>query len=759
MGSTSRKRIKVIVSGIVQGVGFRPFVHKTATSLSLVGHVNNSGSGVEIEVEGTQEDVSRFMQQLRSNHPSLAKISSVKQQSIELKGESSFSIIASQATTPLTNVSPDVSMCQNCKQELFDPTSRFYLYPFVNCTDCGPRYTIMKKLPYDRVNSSMAQFAMCITCNDIYHDIHSRRYHAQPLSCKDCGPTLTLYDNSGKVIRCSDPIKSCAEMIEKGKIVAIKGLGGFHLVCDATNENAVQELRERKKRVKKPLAVMFATLQKIKQMSGANKKELELIGSQQRPIVIVPKKKSTKLAPSIAPNIDKIGVFLPYTPLHEILLSYLKNPIVATSANMSETPISTQTEDVFSTLRSVVDRVLTHDREIINGCDDSVMQIVYGHKSFLRLARGFAPQTFFMQEHVAQQKILAVGAQQKSTIALGFGNNIILSPHIGDLSSIDSMEYFQKTIDTFFRFYNFTPDVIICDKHLGYESTRWAQEYVKSNSGVSIVTLQHHYAHALSVMAEYELEQDVLAFCFDGTGLGDDGTLWGGEVLKANRSSYERLYSFESTKLLGGENAIKEPRKIALSILFDLFSLDEVLALDHLLVKSFTTQEIKLLHQMHSKCINAPDSSSVGRLFDAIYAFCGYLSPVSYEGESGMVLETLSKDSDTKQGFDYVIERGVIRYKSSMFRELLHLQSSAEISKRFFNMLCDIIMDIVKKHDNMPVVFCGGVFQNATLITQLLKRLKMLKIKYYIQEQSAINDGSIALGQVYYALKRGKSEK
>jgi len=747
----SKKRLQIHVFGIVQGVGFRPFVYQLATKYSLKGFVLNDGSGVVVEVEGSDAEISQFINDLEQKTPPLARIDSMKKQHIVVVNDEKFSIIHSNTTTVQTMVSPDISLCDDCRKEMNDSKNRRYKYPFINCTNCGPRYTIIDTLPYDRQNTSMKNFEMCEACKKEYNDPMNRRYHAQPISCYDCGPNLKImnlmeddFENDTELV------KTLARYINDGKTVALKGLGGFHLICDATNDVAVLALRIHKHRQKKPFAVMFPNMTCIKRVSKLSEKEEELILSKERPIVVVQKNKSALLSKFIAPDISRLGVFLPYTPLHELLLKELKKPLVATSANLSEEPIIRGDDELFKKLHLVVQTSLTHNREIVNACDDSVVMEVCNKPVMLRLSRGYAPKSFFLKEK-SMKKILALGANQKSTISLAFDNNIIVSPHIGDLNSLEAFEYFTRTIDTFKKYYNFEPDMIVCDKHPKYETTKWAHKYVKEHTNIKLVQVQHHYAHALSVMAEYNLNEKVLAFCFDGTGYGDDGNLWGSEVLLATPTHYKRIAHLKEFFLLGGEKAIKEPKRVALSLLFKYFTLKEILDMDCELVSSFTKEEIETFYLMIKRGINSPKSTSMGRLFDAVYALTGNMQKLSYEGESGLILEAYAEKATTDDLYTYDIDADVIGYKV-MLEEIMQEDDVHLIAAKFINTIAHIILHISLEYKTVPVVLSGGVFQNKVLLQKVIENFNNHDIKYYIQHQTPINDGGISFGQVYHAL-------
>ena len=740
-----QQRVRLQVSGIVQGVGFRPFVYKLAHKLSLSGFIYNSGHGVEIELQGSATTIQKFVEQLNEHPPTLSRIDNISSEDLETKDEQTFTIKSSPTGETSTSIPPDIALCENCLSEFHDPNNRRYNYPFISCSECGPRYTILKALPFDRDNTSMSDFPLCTSCQTEYKDSSNLRFHTQTLSCFDCGPKLSLLDNQGLVVE-GDIIEKSVQLINEGKTIAIKGLGGFHLVCDATNEEAVRNLRKNKRRPAKPLAVMFPDINQIKASALLTKEEENLILSKEAPIVIVAKKDKSNIADSVTVNINKLGVFLPYTALHLLLLEKLGQPIIATSANLSEEPIITDEKQIIEKLSHVVTAILTHDRPIINACDDSVVMVAQEQKLTLRKARGLAPQSFVLPFRT-EKKILAVGGQQKSSFALAFDNQIIISPHIGDLGSIDSLDYFERTLETFQKLYNFKPDLIVHDKHPDYETSKWAK-----NQNTPRLEVQHHYAHALACMAEYALDEEVLAFCFDGTGFGDDSHLWGGEVLTANTQNYQRIMHLRPFKLLGADKAIKEPRRVALALLFECFSLDEILALPSPTVESFSKEEITTLHHIWENNLNTPQTTSIGRLFDAVASFSGLAQKLSYEGESGLLIETVAKSFKTQGSFDHILTEDTIDWEP-MLRELLQINTQ-QIPALFMHMMVEIIIHISQKHPHLPVVLSGGVFQNQLLVSKLISKFKALNIRYYIQKETPVNDGGLALGQIYHALHK-----
>lgn len=657
-----------------------------------------------------------------------------------VEGFASFEIRHSEnGTGKSAVVSPDMAICDNCLREMRDPSDRRHGYWLINCTDCGPRYTITQTVPYDRPNTSMARFGMCPSCESEYNDPRDRRYHAQPISCHLCGPTLTY--QAEESASGEEALQHAVAALKSGKIIAVKGLGGFHLMCDATNEASVLQLRERKRRPTKPFAVMFPSIDAIIAECPMTGAERELVDSKEKPVVLV-RKQGDRVAVSVAPGIDRLGVFLPYTPLHHRLFETIDFPLVATSANLSDEPIIRTDAELADKLSEVVDGVLTHDREIVNACDDSVMQLLGRQPLMLRLARGFAPMTLSLPFRTAQ-RILAVGANQKSSIALAFEDRVLLSPHIGDLGSLEANAYFERTLETFKRFYDFEPDMIVCDKHPGYETTKWAKAQKRP-----LLEVQHHYAHLLAALAEMRCEEQVLGFMFDGTGYGDDGTIWGGEVLLGDVHGYERLFSLRPFRLLGGEKAVREPWRVALGVLFECYSLDEVLAMELPLSDVADPSRIRMLHAAWTKGINAPVTSSMGRLFDAVSSLAGIVQHVSYEGESGLKLEGMAKNVGEAEPYPFTLQEGVIDWQPLITGIVQEPENAAS---RFIATVAMIIVEIARRYDR-KVVCSGGVFQNRTLLEHLLKRFDEAGIDGFIPSRFPVNDGAVALGQLWHAL-------
>lgn len=726
---------KIQIEGTVQGVGFRPFVYTLAHRFGLHGTVNNGTQGVEIFVNATPLEIDTLISTLHTELPPLASIDKVTKTVVEPINYSDFTIIKTEEEGKRTvRIPPDVSICKACEEELFDPDNRRYGYPFITCTHCGVRYSIIKQLPYDRAYTSMAEFKMCKRCEEEYSDPLDRRYHAQPIGCFECGPSLKLYKGKAlQDISQEEMINKTLTFLEEGHIVAIKGVGGYHLVCDATNDDVVKRLRTRKKRPSKPYAVMVPDMKSAHQLAHINEKEKFLLTSQERPIVLLDSKSDTNISPYVATHISRIGLFLPYTPIHLLLLKKFQKPLVATSANVTDEPICTNMESL-TKLEGIYDYVLDHNRTIVNGCDDSVMMVVADEEVTLRRARGYAPAAIQLPVSL-NKNVLALGANQKSTIAIGFENEVILSPHIGDLNTLDSVSYFEKNIQILERIYDFKPEIVMHDKHPQYESTKFALTHYDKTQSV-----QHHYAHILGVMAEKQMTGKVFGVAFDGTGYGDDGNLWGGEFMVCDHAGFERVVHFKYFKLLGGAKAIKEPRRVALSLLFELYG-EETLALDNATTRAFSATELKNHLLAWQKGLNAPLSSSVGRLFDAVASLLGVIQVMSFEGESGMLLEELY-DASVKGHYTFNVKDGQIDILPMIEAMLLEKDAGLSVSK-FFHTLVEIIAVIYGPYD-LPMVFSGGVFQNRVLLGLVLERFPEAVISHAIPP----NDGGIALGQV-----------
>jgi len=740
---------KIHVTGTVQGVGFRPFIYALSKRYLVTGTVSNNSKGVEIILNADSITLKQFLTAIEYEYPLLATINTIDHEEIEFQYFDDFSIIETEEVGEVTvNIPPDVSICKECEAELFDPSNHRYGYPFITCTNCGVRYSIIFDLPYDRVHTSMKFFEMCEACEEEYTNPLDRRYHAQPIGCHQCGPALELKIKNEKLkIEQYDIVDKTVELLKDGNIVAVKGVGGYHLMCDATNDKVIEKLRERKHRPRKPFAVMVRDMKMARRLAVISAKEEELLSSKERPIVLLQSKGNHKGLPLlVAPNISRIGLFLPYTPLHLLILDKLNRPLVATSANVTDESICTNLEDLRK-LEGVYDYVLEHDRDIVNGCDDSVLMIVNEQQIILRRARGYAPSSVKLPFEL-KQKTLSLGANQKSTVAIGFGDEVILSPHIGDLNSIGSVEYYEKNIETLKRIYDFEPEVIAHDMHPEYESTKYALRQAQGTENaqvelplVELVETQHHYAHILGVMVEKQMTSKVFGVVFDGTGYGEDGNLWGGEFMVCNYESYERVAHLAYFKLLGGAKAIKEPKRVALSLLFDIYA-DEALTLLNPTTQAFSKAELKTQYIMWQKGLNSPLSSSVGRLFDAVASLLGICQVMSFEGESGMLLEELY-DSSVVGHYTFAYEDGVIDVlpvvKALLDESDIHIAVS-----KFFHTLVEMIAIVYAEHKDLPLVLSGGVFQNRVLLELVFERFPEALVPNLFPP----NDGGIALGQV-----------
>ena len=721
------KSYHIHIKGCVQGVGFRPFVYQLAQKYKLYGEVSNSSDGVHIILNAKKEDLHSFLSDLKQLSPPLSKVESISSKLINPRDFDSFKIVESKDTVLKTAIiPPDVSICEDCHKELFEPDNRRFLYPFITCTNCGVRYTIVKSLPYDRKNSSMSKFKMCKTCKKEYEDPNDRRYHAQPIGCFDCGPKLNL------------PLDKAVKALKDGKIVALKGVGGYHLLCDATNDDAIKRLRDKKSRPFKPFAVMVASIDEAKELAHISKQEQKQLTSKRRAVVILKAKKS-KLSSLVAPNITKIGIFLAYTPLHLLLLKALKLPLVATSANISKEPIAKNKDEV-SKLNGIYDLLIDHNREIVNGCDDSVVTVVKNKQIIYRRARGYVPNSIKLPFKL-KRKVLALGANQKSVIGIGFEDQVILSPHIGDLESLASIEYFKEHLDSLQNFYQFKADLVVCDKHPEYESSKFAKENFSN-----LHTVQHHYAHILSTMAQNGVKNKVLGIAFDGTGLGDDGVLWGGEFLLCDYEDYTRVAHLREFKLIGADIAIKEPRRVALALMYELFGKD---AHAKAVVKEmgFSSFELDALYLAWEKEINTIKTTSMGRLFDGVASLLQINHISSYEGDSGMMLEELY-DSTIAEHYPLLIEDKIINFMP-MIEEILKEKSKTTAVSKFFNTIVYMIEEIANRYKGYQLAIGGGVFQNRVLLELVLEKFPDI----LIPELAPPNDGGIALGQIASTLK------
>ena len=749
--SSAEARLHVVVRGAVQGVGYRPFVYRLAHELGLTGWVNNSTQGVFIEVEGLPSTLETFLQRLQMEKPPPARIASTEHEWRDPVGYESFEIQVSDASGAKTAfVLPELATCRDCLDEVFDPEDRRYRYPFTNCTNCGPRFSIIDALPYDRPNTTMKIFPMCERCQTEYEDPLDRRFHAQPNACPDCGPHLELWNGVGNVLeRHDDALRATVEALRNGEIVAAKGLGGFHLMVDARNDESVRELRNRKHRPAKPLACMAPSMDAIREMCEVSDEEAELLTSPEAPIVLLDKRSDIEIEPSVSPDNPTLGVMLPYTPLHHLLLREFGGPLVATSGNLSDEPICTDDHEALQRLGGIADRFLVHNRPIARHVDDSVVRVVDGEMTMLRRARGYAPLPIQLPREVPPT--LAVGAHLKNTVAIAIGDQAFVSQHIGDLETEGAYEAFKRVIDDFKTLYDFEPERVVCDKHPDYLSTGYAESL-----GLPVTHMQHHVAHVLACMAEHQLEPPVLGVAWDGTGYGDDGTIWGGEFLKITDEGYERVAHLRTFPLPGGDKAIKEPRRSALGLLYERFG-DDAFEMDHLApIRSFTAAELKVLKQSLGKGINAPRTSSVGRLFDAVASLCDLRQTVDFEGEAAMALEfsiqgTAGVSEMILKGSHEDAEPLVIDWAPVVDHTIGRLggrASAGEISGLLHRSLSRVVADVAQRTNVSNVILTGGCFQNRALLEMIQRSFDGCGMMIAMHRMTPPNDGGIAIGQL-----------
>lgn len=751
-------RAKIAVLGAVQGVGFRPFVFRLATGLALNGWVLNSAQGVFIEVEGPLDALQSFLTRLRDEKPPLAIIQSLESSFLDPIGYSGFEIRFSEekgAKTAL--ILPDVAICSDCLQEILDPANRRFRYPFTNCTNCGPRFSIIKALPYDRPNTSMKQFSMCPECDREYHDPTDRRFHAQPNACPKCGPHLELWNASGDVLAREDAaLLEAAKFIKEGKIIALKGVGGFQLLVDASAEFSVARLRTRKKREGKPFALMYPSLDQVRLDCVVSEMEGRLLRSPESPIVLLTRQlRESRVAPSVAPGSPCFGAMLPYTPLHHLLLSELRFPIVATSGNLANEPICIDEKEALNRLAGIADYFLVHNRPIVRHVDDSIARIVCDREMVLRRARGYAPLPIRINESVPC--VLATGAHLKNNVALSVGRDVFVSQHIGDLESMPAFAAFRKTAVDLPWLYDVQPELVACDLHPDYLSTKYALEL-----GRRVERVQHHWAHVLACMTENELDDPVLGVSWDGTGYGSDGSIWGGEFLLAEDGSFQRVASLRQFCLPGGESAIKEPRRTAMGILYEVFGREGLR--NHALppIADFSEREIALLEKALDRGLNAPVTSSAGRLFDAVASLIGLRQRVTFEGQAAIELESVI---DFKIHDVYTFQLSddsprVVDWGPMIQEILLDLQrgeSAGYISAKFHNTLAEVIVEVAREIAQLRIVLTGGCFQNRYLLEKSIQRLSQENFKPYWHQRVPTNDGGISLGQVIGAARAARA--
>ncbi len=803
---TVRRSIRV--SGLVQGVGFRPFVFRLASQLGLTGFVRNQGSHVLIQVEGTPESIDRFPQALRDQLPPLARVDHLEWEECPAQHDATFEIIPSApgVDTPIS-VAADVATCPDCLAELFDPHDRRYRYPFLNCTNCGPRLTIITDVPYDRANTTMAPFAMCAACRREYEDPANRRFHAEPIACPDCGPRLMLADAQGRPFSAEDPLQAALDALRGGRVVTIKGLGGYHLACLATDPQAVSELRRRKYRDEKPFAIMVRSLAAAGQICQIAPSEAHLLEDARRPIVLLRRRLTPhdgpRVADAVAPANPLLGVMLPYTPLHHLLMAALGDePLVMTSGNRSDEPIAYEDADALRRLGGIADLFLTHDRAIHRRCDDSVVRVCEGEPLILRRSRGYVPEPIVLP-FACPLPTLAVGGQLKAIFALGKEDRAILSHHCGDLDDFSAVQAYTTAITHFERFFDVTPELIVHDLHPDYASTQYALQRrgsapTSKSRGVTSLGVQHHHAHLASCLADNGLDGPAIGVIFDGTGYGLDGTVWGGEFLVGDCAAFHRAAHFRNVAMPGGEQAIREPWRMAAAYLLD------AVGEPGLLLRDIPAEKLKIVETMVSRQLNAPLTSSAGRLFDAVAAIAGVRRTVTYEGQAAVELEWLAtgvqpagSEQPVAKG-DWLRAEHARRRRSRRTARCLSpfaagyypysLEQSdgadetepmiidtrpliaavaddvragvepAAIARRFHSTVVEIIISVCTRIRAVTrldaVALSGGVFMNALVLEEAAARLAREGFQVLRHRRVPPNDGGLSLGQLAVAAAR-----
>jgi len=732
------KRVKMTIRGAVQGVGFRPFAYCLARELHLTGFVANTARGVVIQVQGAEAAADAFAKRVLADAPPVSFITGHDLKSLPpVADEAGFVIRFSDDTQAKTvAILPDLNTCPDCLTDIRTSGNRRYRYAFTNCTHCGPRFSIINDLPYDRAGTEMRAFAMCPQCEREYHDPLDRRFHAQPNACPDCGPALTLMN--ANVSASEDPLQEVAAVIRSGGIVALKGIGGYQLLCDARNEAVVKELRKRKGREEKPFALMVPNLDLVRRCCHLSQEELGLLQSSAAPIVLLRRRENAPVAPSVAPGNPNLGVMLPYAPLHHLLMETLEFPVVCTSGNLHDEPIAIANEEARTKLAPIADVILAHNRSIARHLDDSVVRHTLHGAQYFRRARGYAP--FPVIHRRALPPILAVGAHYKNTIAIAVDRQTILSQHIGDLSTPEAHRAFHRVVEDLPRLYGFKPGLVACDLHPDYLSSRYAH-----GLGLPVVPVQHHHAHIAAVMAEHDEDGPVLGFSWDGAGLGADQTVWGGEVLLCEKGNFERVDHLFPFPLPGGDAAAKEPRRSALGLL-------QAAGLDARFPHGFTEQDLALVNQALDQGVNSPLTSSMGRLFDGVAALLGLRQITAFEGQSAMALEFAACGSIGKP---YPIDKDTPLDWRPVLQAILKDRergiSTAEIAARFHGALIEALVTVARRAGVKKVALSGGCFQNRLLHEGGVGRLAEAGFAVLLPKRLPPNDGGIAAGQIWVA--------
>ncbi len=749
------KRARYLFTGIVQGVGFRPFIYRLAVRYSLSGFVQNRPDGVLVEIQGTASAIESFYSSVGKELPPLANITGVASSEITVTGDTEFKIIVSDNEGQGdAHIAPDSAVCADCLNELFDPVDRRFRYPFINCTNCGPRLTIINDIPYDRVHTSMACFPLCPKCRAEYENPANRRFHAEPNACPSCGPKLELWDAEGKIIPCDDPLEKAIELISAGNVLAIKGLGGFHLCVDATSDEAIKKLRSRKYREEKPLAIMVRDIEQTMQIAEINDEEKALLSSVQRPIVLLKKKKNTLISTFVAPSIPNLGIMLPYAPLHYLLLENKFLALIMTSANQVDEPICISNREAIARLKGIADYFLIHNRDILVRCDDSIAFVTGGKSQLMRRSRGYAPRPVLLKE--AYPAVLALGPQLKTTQCILKDNFAFFTPHIGDMETPQARDFFHESLALMKRITQSDPQIIACDYHPAYYSTQVAQGL----NAARIIHVQHHHAHIVSCMAENQIDGDVIGLAMDGTGYGLDGNAWGGEFLIVNATQFKRFGHLQYFVLPGGEKAIHEPWRIGVSLLrqaYGQFWSDIAYRLNF----APDQTDFELLDKIMETRINSPLSSGMGRLFDGVAAIMDLRRKVSFEGQAAMELEAKAELAGEVLPFDILRnpDDSYILNVSAAIRTIVEnifsRKSVEEIASAFHATLTAAFVAMSVEMRKLTgingVALSGGCFQNRILLEGTVTELKKKDFEVYYHSQVPANDGGVSLGQAVIA--------
>lgn len=747
-------RIRIEIEGIVQGVGFRPFIFRLAGTHAINGWVLNNSGGVIIEAEGRQANVSAFLRDITAEAPPLAAITSVRSEKIAFQGDQGFVIRPSAGGTNKAQISPDCDVCADCLRELFDPNDRRYLYPFINCTNCGPRYSIITGIPYDRPFTTMASFPMCDACRAEYENPADRRFHAQPVACPVCGPRLGLVNAEGETVS-REPLTEALRLLHAGGILAVKGIGGYHLAVDACNETAVKELRRRKQRDEKPFALMAPDPQAIARFARFDETEKRILSGPERPIVLLPKRNSNPIAPLVAPANGYFGVMLPGAPIHHLLLRDNFTALIMTSGNISDEPIAYLDDEARERLKDIADLFLVHDRDIHTRSDDSVIRVFQGNPLFLRRSRGYVPRSVKLP--AAQRSVLAVGGELKAVVCLTRDDRAFMSQHIGDLKNAATLRSLEETVAHLERILEIRPEVVAHDLHPDYLSS----VYAAGLKEVPQVPVQHHHAHMAACMAENGLEGETIGVVFDGTGYGLDGTIWGGEFLLGDYRAFRRCGHFRAVPMPGGDAAIREPLRMVISYLHDIYG-NTLYDSPIPCLAEIGDRDRQLFLRMLERGINSPLTSSCGRLFDAVAAMVGVRSRVSYEGQAAIELEALAEKADTDTVYPYAIAStadGLVLDMRLMLQGVIVDLKGAEprslIARRFHNTIARATTDLCEKirtaSGNNRVVLSGGSFQNKLLTEGIFSGLVDKGFEVFTHRLVPPNDGGLALGQAVVA--------